>query len=68
MTVWRATNPHGGDLPTGVGLADREVTDVSNSTFVPQNPQMWNRRPQQRRTLTVNKLCCVYYFYLLEAV
>ncbi|XP_015868893.1 homeobox-DDT domain protein RLT3 [Ziziphus jujuba] len=52
MTVWRATNPHGGDLPTGVGLADREVTDVSNSTFVPQNPQMWNRRPQQRRTLT----------------
>lgn len=69
MTVWRATNPHAGDFPTGVDLADREVIGVSSiSTFMPQNPHIRNRRPQQRKTLTVSNLFCISYFYPLEDV
>ncbi|KAK9291662.1 hypothetical protein L1049_019611 [Liquidambar formosana] len=34
MTVWRATNPDAGNLPTGVDFADREITwSISNLNF-----------------------------------
>lgn len=60
MTLWRATNPHGGDFPTGVDFADREITGLSpNSTFVPQNRQIQKRRPYPHKTLAVSNSFCI---------
>lgn len=54
MTVWRATNPHGGDLPTGIGFANGEVIDLSSqSTSKSQKPPFRDRRPRQQKLLSV---------------
>ncbi|XP_050205554.1 homeobox-DDT domain protein RLT3 [Mercurialis annua] len=43
MTIWRATNPNGGNFPTGISFAEKEiVTQVP--TPVPRKPQCRNRK------------------------
>lgn len=57
MTVWRTTNPHGGDFPSGIGFANREVIDISPPlTSKSQKPRILDRRPKQRKLLNVNCL------------
>ncbi|KAK6944017.1 Homeobox domain [Dillenia turbinata] len=48
MTVWRATNPNGGDFPTGLRFAGREQT-------------IQERKLRQRRPVIVCQLLCDSY-------
>ncbi|KAL5554766.1 hypothetical protein UlMin_042167 [Ulmus minor] len=53
MTVWRATNPHAGDIPTGIDFADVEVTGVSpNSSSVSHGSLVQVRRPLKQNFRT----------------
>ncbi|XP_043804783.1 homeobox-DDT domain protein RLT3 isoform X2 [Manihot esculenta] len=46
MTVWRATNPNGGDFPTGIPVADREIVPQI-STPVARKPLRQQKRKRQ---------------------
>ena len=64
MTVWRATNPHAGDIPTGIDFADVEVTGVSpNSSSVSHGSPVQVRRPLKQNFRTVSHL--TYFSHVL---
>uniref|UniRef100_A0A2N9IPY1 Homeobox domain-containing protein n=1 Tax=Fagus sylvatica TaxID=28930 RepID=A0A2N9IPY1_FAGSY len=49
MTAWRATNPDGGDIPTGIDFADREVVSVSqiSTSTARKKPLLREKRSRQ---------------------
>ena len=60
MTVWRATNPDGGDFPTGADFGLKEVTSLSVSLVSTsksrKKPQLREKRPRQQVTVAVSCL------------
>ncbi|KAG5533005.1 hypothetical protein RHGRI_027294 [Rhododendron griersonianum] len=50
MTVWRAINPDGGDIPTGVNFNERESTVVFRmTTSAPQKPLVQEKKSRKRQ-------------------
>lgn len=48
MTAWRVMNPNGGTVPTGIDVADRQVTVVPQmATPLSQKPPLRKKRAQQ---------------------
>lgn len=57
MTVWRVVNPNGGRFPTGISSADRQDSDVAQTTAtVPKKPPLRKKRNQQIVSLLVSIL------------
>lgn len=58
MTVWRATNPDGGDFPTGVDFGDREVASVSvvSTSISRKKTLLRQKRPRQQVPVAVSCL------------
>ncbi|KAG2713473.1 hypothetical protein I3760_04G177700 [Carya illinoinensis] len=50
MTVWRATNPDGGDFPTGINVSDGEVANISpiSTSMSRKKPPLREKRPRQK--------------------
>lgn len=45
MTVWRVTNPHAGDIPTGIDFADEGTGASPIAKSVSRNPRVQVRKP-----------------------
>lgn len=59
MTAWRVMNPNGGTVPTGIDVADRQVTVVPQmATPLSQKPPLRKKRAQQIVSLLVSILIC----------
>ncbi|EXB42573.1 hypothetical protein L484_011346 [Morus notabilis] len=53
MTVWRITNPHAGDIPTGIDFADEGTGASSISKSVSRNPRIQLKKPQKQNIRNV---------------
>ncbi|KAE9451223.1 hypothetical protein C3L33_16855, partial [Rhododendron williamsianum] len=54
MTVWRAINPDGGDIPTGVNFNERESTAVFRmTTSAPQKPLVQEKKSRKRQPVMI---------------
>lgn len=59
MTAWRVMNPNGGSIPTGIDIADRQVTVVPQMTTpVSRKQPLRKKRAQQIVSLLVSDLIC----------
>lgn len=57
MTAWRATNPDGGDIPTGIDFAGREVVSVSQiSTSIARKKPLLREKRSRQVPVTVSPL------------
>lgn len=63
MTVWRVTNPNGGDFPTGIHFDGSELTEVPQiSTPVSwKQPRQKKKRRQPVSSLLVSNLICILH-------
>lgn len=62
MTVWRITNPHAGDIPTGIDFADEGTGASSISKSVSRYPRIQGKKPQKQNIRNVSRLVCLLYF------
>lgn len=54
MTVWRAINPDGGDIPTGVNFNERESPAAFRmATSAPQKPLVQEKKSRKRQPVMV---------------
>lgn len=64
MTVWRATNPDGGDFPTGINVSDGEVANISpiSTSMSQKKPLLREKRPRQKVPVAVSHLLQFIFF------
>ncbi len=60
MTVWRATNPNGGDFPTGIPCVDREIIPQI-STPVSRKPLGQQKKRRQLVSIMVSLVSTLYF-------
>lgn len=58
MTVWRATNPDGGDFPTGINISDTEVANISpiSTSLSRKKPLLREKRSRQKVPVAVSHI------------
>lgn len=62
MTVWRVTNPHAGDIPTGIDFADEGTGASPISKSVSRNPRVQVRKPLNQIISNVSHSVCLSHF------
>lgn len=62
MTAWRAINPHGGDIPTGIDFSGEEVHRLSEISSSLPHKSYQDKKLQKQKLSVVSNLISVLSF------